>query len=1033
MEFDFNWLADPRVFAVNRLDAHSSHIFYKTKEEASLKKSSFVKSLNGIWKFHYAKNLGQVVQGFEKEEVNCDSWDDIRVPGSIQLQGYGAPQYVNIMYPWDGHELIKPGQIPTEFHPVASYVTWFTVDSAWKGQQVCISFQGVECAMALWCNGKFVGYAEDSFTPSEFDLTPYIYEKKENKLAVQVFKYSSGSWLEDQDFFRMSGIFRDVFLYAVPKVHVRDLFVKAELADNYMDGLLSIEAEVTGNAEIKYALYEKTEFDKSRMTALKGSFHGKVKEKRDSDKEAGCICKKAVAKTTAELAAPKRWSAEEPNLYVLELEVYDENGKLQEVIRQNVGFRRFELKDGIMLFNGKRIVFKGVNRHELSCDSGRSITREEMIKDMLIMKQNNINAVRTCHYPDQPMLYDLCDEYGFYVIDETNLETHGTWSKEGGPDKDTLPNNRPDWKDIVLDRARSMQERDKNHPCIIIWSCGNESFGGKNIYLMSQLFKKRDNTRLVHYEGICHDRSYNETSDMESQMYPKVWDIEKFLAEHPDKPFICCEYTHSMGNSNGAMHKYTDLAKREPRYQGGFIWDYVDQGFRLKSRFGKEYFGYGGDYDDRPTDYNFCGNGIVFADRSETPKLQEVKFNYQNIFVTPSEKEVHIFNGNLFVNTNVYKTLVTLEKEGIVVAAAELATDVEPQQEATYALPAAVTKAKEKGEYTVTVSFVLKEDTLWAEAGHEVAFGQYTYTVKEKNIGLSMLQEAVENAGNTESTPTIEACAYNIGIKGRHFHYIFARGGKGLVSFKYAGKELLVEPPVPNFFRAATDNDRGNKMQQRYGQWKLASLYATIESYQFTKGKEAVVTYEYKLPTTPEAKCSVAYHVSGNGMVRVTMDYEPVAELHDMPEFGLMFKMKADYDQVTYYGFGLKENYCDRNKGAKLGLYHTTPQDNMVPYLLPQECGNRTGVRFAKVTNRQGVGLQFAGENLEFSVLPYTPQELEAAGHYHELPEVNYTIIRVAKQQMGVGGDDSWGARTHEEYLLDVSKPVHFEFTFAGC
>ena len=978
--------------------------------------------MNGIWKFHYGKNLAQTVPGFETEEVNCDFWDDIRVPGSIQLQGYTEPQYVNIMYPWDGHEKRIPGQIPEEFHPVASYVTYFTVDKAWKGQPVYISFQGAESALAVWCNGQFVGYGEDSFTPSEFELTPYLKEKGENKLAVQVFRFSSGSWLEDQDFFRMSGIFRDVYLYSTPETHVRDLFIKGEVEDNYTDGVLKVEAEITRDAVIQYALYEKTAFGHSKTAVVKGSFRGVATEGKTK-----------TIKTAQKVSSPKLWSAENPNLYVLVLEVQDDNGQLQEVIKENVGFRRFELKDGIMLFNGKRIVFKGVNRHELSCDNGRSVTKAEMIRDMEIMKQHNINAVRTCHYPDQPLFYELCDEYGFYVIDEANLETHGTWSKEGGADKNTLPKDRTDWKDIVLDRARSMQERDKNHPSIIIWSCGNESYGGKNIFLMSELFRKRDNTRLVHYEGVCHDRSYNATSDMESQMYPHVDHIRRFLKEHQEKPFICCEYTHAMGNSNGAMHKYTELAREEERYQGGFIWDYVDQGFRRRDRYGKEYFGYGGDYHDRPTDYNFCGNGIVFADRSLTPKIQEVKFNYRNILVTASEKKVHIFNDHLFVNTNAYRAVVTLEKEGVLVAEAELSTNVAPQCEAEYSLPRAVTSAKVPGEYTVTVSFRLKEDTLWAKAGHEVAFGQHTYQVKTEAVGLSMLRGTVESAGNTENVPAIIDCDYNIGVKGRHFHYIFSKGGKSLVSLKYAGKEMICEPPVPNFFRAVTDNDRGNRMPQRYAQWKLASLYATVSSCKLTKGKEAVVTYEYKFPTVPEAGCTVAYHIAGNGSIRVTMDYVPVEGMGDMPEFGMMFKIPAEYDKVTYYGFGPEENYCDRNHGAKLGLHTTTAKENVTNYLLPQECGNRTGVRYAKVTDYRGEGLQFAGDALEFSVLPYTPQELETAAHHYELPEIHYTVIRVAKKQMGVGGDDSWGARTHEEYLVDVSAPLHFEFVMAGC
>ena len=1025
MEFNTQWLADPKIYAVNRLDAHSNHKYFKNVQEAKQGKTSFIKSLNGIWKFRYAKNLAQTIAGFETEEVNCNDWDDIRVPGNIQLQGYGAPQYVNVIYPWDGHEEIKPGQIPALENPVASYVTWFTLDKAWKNMPVYISFQGVESAMALWCNGSFVGYAEDSFTPSEFDLTPYIKEKGENKLAVQVFKYSSGSWLEDQDFFRLSGIFRDVFLYTVPEVHVRDLFVKAGLADNYIDGTLEIEAELTAKGSVKYALYE-----------VQGT---EVKKAAEKAKLIGSLAgKKELKKASATLTTPKQWSAEAPNLYELVLEVYDESGKLAEVISQRIGFRRFEMKDGIMLINGKRIVFKGVNRHELSCDNGRSLTTKERLLDVVTMKQNNINAIRTCHYPDHPEFYDMCDEYGFYVIDETNLETHGTWAKPGWADKDTLPGNTAPWRDIVLDRAYSMQERDKNHPSIVLWSCGNESFGGKNIKAMSDLFHARDNTRLVHYEGVFNDRSVPDISDMESQMYTKVWDIEKFLKEHPEKPFICCEYTHSMGNSNGAMHKYTELVRKEKRYQGGFIWDYMDQAFRIKNRNGKEYFGYGGDYGDRPNDGNFCGNGITFADRTATPKMQEVKFNYRNLLVTPGKESVRLFNDHLFTNANAYTAVVTLEKEGVLAAKAVFTAQVEPQTEAEVAYPAEFVKAvkaasKEAGEYAITVSFCLKEDTLWAKTGHEVAFGQYTYTVKVEEIGVTMLTEAVEVAGNIDATPTFIESPGHIGVKGRHFHYIFARGGKSMISMKYAGRELLVEAPVPSFYRAVTDNDRGWRLPQSGGQWKLASQYAAVTNCSYSKGKEVVITYEYKFPTGKTGGCTVAYHVDGSGKIRVTMDYTPVEGFGEMPEFGLLFKLPAEFDKVTYYGLGPGESYCDRNQSVRLGLFQTTAKENVTPYLLPQESGNRTGVRYAKVTDYCGAGIQFAGDKFELSVLPYTPQEMESAAHHFELPKINYTVVRIVKQQMGVAGDDSWGARPHEEYMLDASKPMHFEFVMAGC
>lgn len=547
--FSTDYLADPAYFAVNRLAAHSDHCHYANAAEAALGKSSYRLSLNGLWHFSYAVRLSERPDGFEQAEYDCHGWRTIRVPAHMQLEGFGEPHYVNTMYPWDGHEQIHPGEIPTKYNPVGSYVKYFTAPSDWEN--VYISFQGVESAFAVWLNGSFVGYSEDSFTPADFDLSPYMVDG-ENKLAVQVYQFSSGSWLEDQDFWRFCGIFRDVFLYTKPAVHLDDLFVKTELAEDFHTGMVKLEFKWN------------TEADKRIEAAL--YFDGAL------------VAKQAVSGQAAELNLSvedvRLWSAEEPNLYELQITVKTADGMNCEWIQQKVGLRKFELKNNIMCINGKRIVFKGVNRHEFSCRRGRVVTEEEMLWDIKVMKQHNINAVRTSHYPNVTRFYELCDLYGLYVIDETNLETHGSWMVMGKaqPNEYTVPNDLPAWRDIVLDRAASMLERDKNHPSILIWSCGNESCGGENIFAMSAFFRQRDPSRLVHYEGVFHDRRYNKTSDMESQMYPTVAAIQTFLREHRDKPFICCEYTHAMGNSNGGMHKYTELTETEPLYQGGFIW-----------------------------------------------------------------------------------------------------------------------------------------------------------------------------------------------------------------------------------------------------------------------------------------------------------------------------------------------------------------------------------------------------------------------------------------------------------------------------
>ena len=1004
--FDYKKVKDPQYFRDARMDAHSDHIYYRTKEEAEEKQSSYRVSLNGLWKFHYAKNYADVVAGFEKEDYCCVGWDDIKVPAHIQMEGYDVPQYANVQYPWEGHEDIHPGEIPEQFNPVASYVKYFTVPKQMQGKRLFVSFQGAESGLAVWLNGTFIGYSEDSFTPSEFELTDAV-KDGENKLAVQVFKWTASSWCEDQDFFRFSGIYRDVYLYTVPEVHAYDVKVRA-LPDAALTAAeLALTLQMWGSGKVKVVL------KKDGQTVL---------EDESAVTEGEQIL-------TWNVERPVLWSAEDPQLYDLTVEVCDGAGTLQEVIPQRVGFRRFEMKDGIMTLNGRRIVFKGVNRHEFSSKTGRAVSKEEVLQDIITMKQNNINAIRTCHYPDASGIYELCDRYGLYMIAENNLESHGSWdaASHGLVPKDTIvPGDNMDWEPMMLDRVNSCYQRDKNHPAILIWSVGNESYGGKVIFDMSEKFRAVDPHRLVHYEGIFNDRRYEGTSDMESQMYTSVENIKKFLAEHKEKPFICCEYTHAMGNSCGAMHKYTDLTDTEPRYQGGFIWDYIDQSILKKDRYGQEFQAYGGDCGERPTDYNFSGNGICYGgERDASPKMQEVKFNYQNISVTFEEHSFTVVNKNLFADTSEYQCIVILQKNGTVVKKQKMDTNVAPLSSGSYEIPFVI---PDDAEYAVTVSFVLREDTLWAEAGHEVAFGQKVYK-KEAPFAVP------------EKTLQVVRGKVNIGVKGDDFDCLFSLLNGGLVSYRYAGKEMIGKIPMPNFWRAPVDNDNGSMAPGRYAQWKIASMYishrnggmfdnvpTTVEETEHS----VTITYTYYMPTTPASKCQVAYTVYGDGTVETKLTYDPVEGLPDMPEFGMMFKLNADYDNVEWYGYGPQETYADRRHGAKLGIYKNKAADNMAKYLVPQECGNKVGVRYAKVTDDRGRGLLFSGDELSFSALPYTPHELENAAHPYELPQVHYTVVRVALAQMGVGGDDSWGAWVHPEYHIDVTKPLEFTFRFRG-
>ena len=1023
--FDSNIIKNPEIFEQNRLAAHSDHVCYKNELEKIKGKSSLRYDMNGLWKFAYAKNQSLAPCGFEAADYDCKGWDEIRVPAHIQMEGYDVPIYTNTTYPWEADESIKPGEVPEIFNPVASYVKYFTIPENMKNKRVCISFQGVESGFALWLNGHYVGYSEDTFDPSDFELTDYIIEG-ENKLAVRVWKWTSSSWCEDQDFYRFSGIFRDVFLYAVPCAHVEDLSVVPTLNDTFDEGTLSVSIKADGDGIASVKLYELGDLSVEKYDRAK-----LLLEEFDIE-----LRNKEICEGSCNVKNPLLWSAEKPNLYEVKIIVKDTHGNETEFISQLAGFRRFEMVDGLMKLNGKRIVFKGVNRHEFSSITGRVPNRDEVIKDIVTMKKNNINAIRTSHYPDDSMLYEFCDIYGIYMIAENNLESHGTWEayNKGYVDLDfVVPKDKPQWREMMLDRANSCYQRDKNHPAILIWSCGNESFGGKTIYEMSQLFRQLDKHRLVHYEGVFSDRSYNDTSDMESQMYTPAAGIEKFLAEHPEKPFICCEYTHAMGNSCGAMHKYTELTDREPRYQGGFIWDYIDQSIYKKDRYGKWFLTYGGDFGDRPTDGDFSGNGICYGgEREASPKMQEVKFNYQNISVDfDSDYIFTVTNKNLFVNTSVFDAFAILLADGEEVYRTKLQISVPPMDRASYEVPVTLKNSMiDVGkEYCIVVSFVLKENTIWEKAGYEIAFGQHMIKKPVSEYSCDKSVELVVGNGN-------------ILVRGENFKALFSRMNLGMVSYVYGGVEMLPNTiPLPNFWRTPTNNDSGNMMPQRYAQWKIASMYVTTRQDQrFADTSPRVekndnniaITYTYFMPTTPQSSCEVTYRVFGDGTIETTLSYDPVKELGDMPEFGMMFKLDADYDTVKWYGLGPQETYEDRQHGGKYGVYENKVADNIAEYLVPQESGNKCRVRYAKVMDKKGRGMLFFGDELSFSALPYTPHELENAAHHFELPPVHYTVVRVAKKQMGVGGDDSWGSHTHPEYLLDASEKMEFTFCFRG-
>lgn len=1068
---DESWIMNPEVFRVNREDAHSDHAFYEEKVTEYGLDMPLRQSLNGTWKFSYADVPEKRVKEFYEEGFDTSSFADIKVPGHIELAGYDRCQYINTMYPWEGHEDLRPPFAPVKHNPVASYVTYFDVDEALLGKKTYISFQGVEKAFYVWINGQFVGYSEDSFTPSEWDVTPFVREKG-NKLAVEVYKHSSASWLEDQDFFRFSGIFRDVYIYAVPSTHVRDIFVKAGLKDDYETGTLDCELDIEGNigGTIGYELIDKT--GKSVLMrmglAIKENMHFK-----------------------AEIPEVFTWSAEVPNLYLLNISVYNEDGELIEYIPQRIGFRRFEMKNGVMCINGKRIVFKGVNRHEFSCVNGRALKKEELLEDIRIIKSLNINAVRTCHYPNQSYWYELCDEFGIYLIDEANLETHGTWCIDTGNEKPYItPGSEPMWKGAVLDRAMSMLERDKNHPSVLIWSCGNESHAGEDILAMSRFFHERNPERLVHYEGCVHDRRYSDITDMESRMYAKPDEIKEYLDGKPKKPYISCEYMHAMGNSCGGMEKYTKLEYEYEQYQGGFIWDFADQAILTRDgklidedvigRYGSVQtyeklpnitpgsleFKVGGDFKERPCDYYFSGDGIIFADRKLSPKAQEVKYLYQNIKLHMTNQGVLIVNEGLFESTDDYMFEVRLLKDGKAVWAGTFARDVKAGDEEF--VPVTFPSMDTDGEYVTECRAVLMGYRPWANVGHIAAWGQSEpIVVKNEAQSADEVQEC-----EAKCFDDVVMGATCIGVKAGNMHAIFSRQEGGLISLRCKGLEMIEKVPNLEFFRAATDNDKGNRFPVTSAVWqgisqmqrcdnvkveyemrdgrvidgtvmpeefitdKSDKLYGTgLKGSEYAKNIAALkISCHYTFYTNPQSEGAIVYRMLPDGSIECRGHFEGKEGLPEPAVFGIGITMDKMFDRMEFYGRGPEENYNDRCAGAKLGIYKGSVVDNVTPYLDPQECGNRHDVRYVKVVDEFGHGIRIDAVNAPFdmTVLPCTQQELQSAYKIKDIPDARYTHVRILGAARGVGGDDSWGAPVYPEYCVSAEKEQNVDFVIRG-
>ncbi len=978
------WQANPGVFSINRLPHRSDFTRCSTHAEALLCSrwsGGRYLSLNGEWEFAFYDSPAEVKAGFENGEI---PFGRIGVPSNPQVLGYGVPQYCNVQYPWESGEDVMPPYAPEQKNNVFCYRKRFFLPQGFDGKEVILHFAGVDNCFYLWVNGREAGFSKNSFNAAEFDITRFLREG-ENLIAVQVMQYSDSSWLEDQDFWRLSGIFRDVFLYAVPQKALVDFGTVCDWSNGY--GNLTLYGK-TGTAS-HAALYdgEKEIFS----AAVEGDFNLSV---------------------TLENIRP--WSAEKPNLYTIVISADDGS----EFCSTRVGFRRIENRAGVLYLNGAQLKFVGANRHEFDAAYGRAIPREIMESDVLMMKRHNINAVRTSHYPNHPYFLELCDKYGLYVIDETNMETHGTW---GYPDVTRVPGDDRQWEPALLDRVEAVFQRDKNRPSVILWSLGNESNGGNVIHEMYKRFKSKNDGRPVHYEGGRWSEEGTWSSDLVSAMYSSFEQCDKLLKQgkKEQKPVVLCEYAHAMGNSCGDLDAYTDLFYNTEGFAGGFIWDFVDQAI-WKTENGRTFLAFGGDFGDFPNDAEFCGDGLITADRRITPKLIQAKYSYRPAVFSckkPGSGEYTVKNRALFTDINEYDVVVTYTKfngfEQTVLSSQKLAVNCPPGQTAEFTV---LPPKKVDGELQARVELVLRHDTLWAKAGFAVACDEF---VTGKQPTAAAVKSAAPRAVSTYG---------NLYIEGQNFTARFSRRRGEWESYRVNGRELLAAPVRPIFWRAPTDNENGWRMQSALACWRGAcdSRGAIVLSgfKNAKQGKDCVEVEVFSRAATfiPNI-IELVYRFYGDGTVEIDFETALDKNVPCPPKVGMQFVLTGGLKSVKWLGMGPHDNYCDRVTGCLLGVWEKPIDEMYFRYLNPQESGNAIDVRTAKVFGDYGVSVT-CDRNFELNVGRHTAEELEFANHWHELPETDKTVLQINYASQGVGGDLSWGenGRPHEKYLLKPGK-----------
>ncbi len=1013
---------DPAVNTVNTEKPHATMVSFPENVSAlnaGWRESPNVMSLDGTWKFKYSPVPAERPYWFFRDDYDTRAWDEIAVPSTWEREGFGIPYYVNASYTFR----VNPPLIDHSDNPVGSYRRSFTVPSEWNEKEIFLTFDGVSSAFHVWINGEYAGYSEDSKTTAEFNITPFL-KRGRNTVAVEVYRYSDGSYLECQDFFRLSGIKRSVWLHARPKAYIRDYFAKSTLINDYTDGFLDLTVEMAHRGRKPMGL---------RLEA--GLYEGSTKIYGDT-RVAEAVDSMALVEIRGEVPQVRQWSAESPALYTLVLTLADSRGRVLESVSSRIGFRTAEVRDGRFLINGRAVNLKGTNLHEHDAVNGHTIDETLMLKDIRLMKMHNINAVRTSHYPQPERFYELCDQYGLYLIDEANIESHGI-----GYHPDVTLAHKPEWLAQHMFRTERMVERDKNHPSIITWSLGNEAGDGKNFVATYNWIKERDNTRPVQYERaekITHTPERH--TDIWCPMYPPIEEMERYAlsAGKPgyDRPYIMCEYAHSMGNSTGNLQDYWDMIEKYDILQGGFIWDWVDQGLLETSDEGEEYYAYGGDYGEvgAYSDGNFCCNGLVSPDRMPHPALSEVKKVYQYAGFTPADLSkglVTVTNKYDFTNLALFTVNWEVLADGVLISSGNLnQLDLAPGASTTVEVPYGTIEPVPGMEYFL--NFYMTRTDEWGIVPQDHLYAS-------EQMLLPIYMEEVESAVDNLALLDLNSDGNELTVAGEDFSVVFDMAAGVITSYTDRGEELLLSGPRPDFWRAPTDNDYGNRMDRRNADWKEAGEKAVMRTAHISRpGMEsAEVGFIHDIPGMDGrtiAMLETSYTVHAGGTVYVSVRFtKRDRSLEEVPRIGMQMVMPARFTDLSWYGRGPHENYIDRRSSAFVGIYESSVADQYVPYVRPQENGYRTDTRWLTITAGDGRGIRVEGDPLfSFAAMNFLHDDFESPGslagyrpdaklvntHIDDVRPRDLVRVNIDYGQMGVGGDDSWGARTHPQYCL---------------